>query len=39
MCLTLSPLCFDDNKVLKMSIGHANICSSVQNHKQKVKCL
>jgi len=29
MCLTFSPLSFDDNKVLKMSIGYANICSSV----------
>jgi len=39
MCLKLSPLSFDDNKVLKMSIGYANICSSVQDHRQKVKCL
>jgi len=28
-------LSFDDNKVLKMSIGYANICSSVQDHRQK----
>ena len=30
-------LSFDDNKVLKMSIGYANICSSVQDHRQKFK--
>jgi len=30
---------FDDNKVLKMSIEYANICSSVQDHRQKFKCL
>jgi len=29
-------LSFDDNKVLKMSIGYANICSSVQDHRQKI---
>jgi len=35
MCLTL-PLSFDDNKVLKkLSIGYANICSSVQDQRQK----
>jgi len=28
---------FDDNKVLKkMSIGDANICSSAQDHRQKI---
>jgi len=32
-------LSFDDNKVLKISIGYANICSSVQDHRQKFKCL
>jgi len=32
-------LSFDDNKVLKMSIRYANICSSVQDHRQKFKCL
>jgi len=36
-------LSFDDNKVLKkLSIGYANICSSVQDHKQKFsvfKCI
>ena len=26
---------FDDNKVLKLSIGFAKICSSVQDHRQK----
>jgi len=36
MCLTLLPLSFDDNKELKMSIGYANICSSVQDHSQKL---
>jgi len=35
MCLTT--LSFDDNKVFKMLIGYANICSSVQDHIQKVK--
>jgi len=39
MCLTIPLLCFDDNKVLKMSIEYANICSSVQDHRQKVTCL
>jgi len=34
MCLTIPLLSFDDNKVLKMSIGYANICSSVQDHRQ-----
>ena len=34
MCLTL-PLSFDDNKILKVSIGYANICSSMQDHRQK----
>ena len=29
-------LIFYDNKVLKMSIGYASICSSVQDHRQKV---
>jgi len=28
-------LSFDDNKVLKLSIGYANMCSSMQDHKQK----
>jgi len=29
---------FDDNKVLKkLSIGYANIYSSVQDHRQKIK--
>jgi len=28
-------LSFDDNKVLKMPIGCANICSSMQDHRQK----
>jgi hypothetical protein len=28
-------LSFDDNKVLKLSVGYANICSSVQDHRQK----
>jgi len=32
-------LSFDDNKVLKISIRYANICSSVQDHRQKFKCL
>jgi len=32
-------LSFDDNRVLKMSIGYANICSSVHDHRQKFKCL
>jgi len=32
-------LSYDDKKVLKMSIGYANICSSVQDHRQKFKCL
>jgi len=28
---------FDDNKVLKkLSIRYANICSSVQDHRQKI---
>jgi len=28
---------FDDNKVLKkLSIGYANICLSVQDHRQKL---
>ena len=28
---------FDDNKVLKkLSIGYANICFSVQDHRQKL---
>jgi len=31
-------LSFDDNNVLKMSIGYANIYSSVQDHRQKLKC-
>jgi len=36
MCITIPLLSFDDNKVLKkMSIGYANICSSVQDHRQK----
>jgi len=35
MCLTLSPLSFYDNKVLKMLIGYANIYSSVQDYRQK----
>ena len=30
-------LSFDDNKLLKMSIEYANICSSVQDHRQKFK--
>jgi len=30
-------LSFDDNKVLKMPIGYANICSNVQDHRQKFK--
>jgi len=29
----LDPLSFDDNKVLKVSIGYANISSSVQDHR------
>jgi len=29
-------LSFDDNKELKMLIGCANICSSVQDHRQKI---
>jgi len=28
-------LSFDDNKVLKMSIEYANICSSMQDHRKK----
>ena len=29
-------LSFDDNKILKkISIGYTNICSSVQDHRQK----
>jgi len=28
-------LSFNYNKVLKMTIGYVNICSSVQDHKQK----
>jgi len=28
------PLSFDDNKVLKMSIGYLNICLSMQDHRQ-----
>jgi len=32
-------LSFDDNKVLKVSIGYANICSSEQDDRQKFKCL
>jgi len=28
-------LSFDDNKVLKIPIGYANNCSSVQDHRQK----
>jgi len=35
MCLTLPPLSFDDNNVLKKSIEYTNICSSVHDHKQK----
>jgi len=30
-------LSFDDNKVLKMSTGYVNICSSVLDHRQKFK--
>ena len=30
-------LSFDDNKVLKMSIGYANSWLSVQDHNQKFK--
>jgi len=32
-CVKHYPLSFDDNKVLKVSIGYANICSSVQDHR------
>jgi len=32
-------LSFDDNKVLKISIGYVNICLSVHEHRQKFKCL
>jgi len=32
-------LSFDDNKVWKMLIGYANICSSVQDNRQKFKIL
>jgi len=28
-------LSFDDNKVLKMSVEYANICSGIQDHRQK----
>ena len=35
----LKHLSFTDNKVLKMTVGYANICSSVQDHRQKFKCL
>ena len=36
MCLTLSLKVLSDNKVLKkLLIGYANICSSVQDHRQK----
>jgi len=30
-------LSFDDNRVLKMSIEYANICSSMHDHRQKFK--
>jgi len=36
MCLILPPLSINDNKVLKLSIGYANICSSVQDHRLKI---
>ena len=29
-------LSFNDNKVLKMPIGYANICSNMQDHKIKI---
>jgi len=32
-------LSFDDNKILKMPIGYSNICSSVQDNRQKFNCL
>jgi len=32
----ITSLSFDDNNVLKMSIGYTNICSNVQDHRQKV---
>ena len=37
MCLTLHLKVLSDNKVLKkLLIGYANICSSVQDHRQKI---
>jgi len=35
----ITTLSFDDNKVLKKSIGYAYICSSLQDHRQKLICL